>query len=86
MSMTSTICRSVINTRDVIKNKNITTLLETLSLETGFTNEKIVKLSQLINGSIDEQFSGLIDRIQGISENAQEANNTPKRNTRRRKK
>ena len=44
MSMTSTICRSVINTRDVIKNKNITTLLETLSLETGFTNEKIVKL------------------------------------------
>lgn len=57
------VCRNILDTKDVVKNQLHTLLTTTLVLNGSVSEEECQSLCTQINKIVDDQTSGLIDRV-----------------------
>ena len=63
MAKSNKVCRSILDTSDVIKTQLQNTLIESLVASNTITQENCAELSKRVDQCVDTQINGLIDRV-----------------------
>jgi hypothetical protein len=59
----NTVCRNIVETKDVLKNQLASTLVESLVASNTITQQQCTELANRANACIDTQMDGLVDRV-----------------------
>jgi len=63
MANQSTVCRNIIDAKDVIKTQVLATLSETLLASNTITEDEYKELSNRVSSCVDTQMESLVDRV-----------------------
>ena len=63
MASSNKVCRSILDTRDVLKNQLTATLVESLVASETLTQDECRELSGRVNKCVNTLMDGLVDRV-----------------------